>query len=188
MTLNVLGTKQTNTSFPKIFFISDLCPWAWFYIEGFCYKFSSQSLTWNSSKTACNNMESTLAVVDSGEKQIAIAAKLGSQNHWIGLYRDHEDTSRWLWIDSSQLCKDCGYWSRREPNNLNKAEGCGEMQSWDDGKWNDRNCSRKLRYICQKRGRYHSFVDSSVIRESSFIVFNWLRAGSRVRNFLSQNI
>ena len=104
-------------------------------------------------------MESRLAVVDSEEKQAEIAAKLKYQNHWIGLYRDPEDTSRWLWIDSSRLCNGCGYWEAREPNNYNGTfEGCGEMLSWDDGGWNDLSCSRKRRYICQKRGWYYSLL------------------------------
>jgi len=60
------------------------------YLKGFWYKFSSQSLTWNAAKTACENMGAMLAVVDSKEKQNGIATKLKGQNHWIGLYRDPE--------------------------------------------------------------------------------------------------
>ena len=98
-------------------------------------------------------MESRLAVVDSEEKQAEIAAKLKYRKYWIGLYRDPEDTSRWLWIDSSRLCKGCGYWNEREPNNYNGTfEGCGEVQYVYNGGWNDLRCSRKRRYICQKRG------------------------------------
>ena len=162
---HALGTKQlqANASFLTIFFISGSCPQAWIYLQGFCYKFSFQSLTWNASKTACRNMDSTLAVVDSEEKQIKIAAELKNPEYWIGLYRDPEDTSRWLWIDSSRLCKDCGYWGRGEPNNMNKDEGCGVMKSRFSGFWNDQSCSQKIRYICQKRGWYDSFVDQSII-------------------------
>ena len=182
---HALGTKQANASFPTIFFISELCPWPWIYIEGFCYTFSFQSLTWNASKIACKNMESTLAVVDSAEKQLRISAELkGWQDHWIGLYRDPQDTSRWLWIDSSRLCEGCGHWITGEPNNYKAYEGCVEMRYQHSGRWNDQSCSKKRRYICQKRSWYYSFVDKSVIRENSFIVINWLRAGSRARNFL----
>ena len=130
-------------------------------------------------------MESTLAVVDSAEKQVAIADELkGWQDHWIGLYRDPEDTSSWLWIDSSRLFEGCGYWREGEPNNYKADEGCVEMRYRYSGRWYDQSCSDKRRYICQKRGWYYSFVDKSVIRENSFIVINWLRAGSRARNFL----
>ena len=104
-------------------------------------------------------MESTLAVVDSDEKQIAIAAILKDQDHWIGLYRHPNETSRWLWIDSSRLCKGCGSWKVGEPNNYLKAEGCGEMHSSFSGRWNDLSCSMKFHYICQKMGWYYSFVD-----------------------------
>jgi len=129
-----------------------------------------------------------LAVVDSSEKQIAIAelAKLNDQIYWIGLYRDPEDTSGWLWVDWSRLCNGCGYWNTGEPKN--RHEGCGEMLPSKSGLWNDRNCSATHGYICQKKGWYYSFVDKIVTRENYFIVINWLWAGSRVRNFLSHKI
>ena len=180
--------KLLTQAFWQFLSISELCPRAWIYLEGFCYKFSSQSLTWNAAKTACKNMESTLAVVASEEKQIAIAAKLPkAPNHWIGLYRDPEDTSRWLWIDSSRLCEGCGYWSSGRPDNSKADKGCGAMGFWISGRWYDQSCSVRLHYTCQKRGWYYSFVDKGVVRENYFIVINWLRAGSRVRNFLIQN-
>ena len=172
--IHALVTKQANVSFPTIFFISELCPHPWIYIEGFCYKFSSQSLTWNESKTACKNMESTLAVLDSNENQIEIAAILIDQSRWIGLYRDPEDTSRWLWIDSSRLCKRCRHWSRGQPNNYKNAEGCGEMRT--DGKWNENSCLKKRRYICQKRGWYYSFVSLENISSLWLIVWGKARA------------
>lgn len=134
------------------FFILESCPQAWMYLKGFCYKFSSQSLTWNAAKTACENMGAMLAVVDSKEKQNGIATKLKGQNHWIGLYRDPEDTSRWLWVDWSRLSNGCGYWSAGEPNNYKgRFEGCGEMWSSKSGLWNDESCSTKRRYICMPK-------------------------------------
>ena len=118
-------------------------------------------------------MESTLAVVDSAEKQVAIADELkGWQDHWIGLYRDPEDTSSWLWIDSSRLFEGCGYWREGEPNNYKADEGCVEMRYRYSGRWYDQSCSDKRRYICQKRGWYYSFVDKGVVRENYFIVIN----------------
>ena len=86
-------------------------------------------------------MGSTLAVVDSEEKQNAIAAHLKGSAHWIGLYRDPEDKSRWLWVDWSRLCNGCGYWFRGEPNNSGGKEDCGEMWPSKSGLWNDLRCS-----------------------------------------------
>ena len=110
-------------------------------------------------------MGSTLAVLDSKEKQNAIAANLkGTAHYWIGLYRDPEDTSRWLWVDWSRLCNGCGYWYKGEPNNSGGKEDCGEMWPFKSGLWNDVTCSRRSRYICQKRGWFNSFLNKSVIR------------------------
>lgn len=97
-------------------------------------------------------MGSTLAVVDSKETQNAIAANLTGPVHWIGLYRDPEDDSRWLWVNWSRLCNGCGYWFRGEPNNSGRKEDCGEMWPFKNGLWNDAPCSISRRYICQKRG------------------------------------
>jgi len=105
-----------------------------------------------------------LAVVDSKEKQKRIATQLNGQFHWIGLYRDPKDTSRWLWVDGSRLCNSCSYWHEKEPNNYGGTfEGCGEMYNFWPGLWNDWICWGKHRFICQKKGWYYSFVDQSVI-------------------------
>ena len=98
-----------------------------------------------------------LAVVDSNEKQNAIAALVtfNGQSYWIGLYGDPENASLWRWVDWSRLCYGCGHWDEGEPNNYGgRFEGCVEMQSYGRGFWNDLPCSRKLRYICQKKGGY----------------------------------
>ena len=143
-------------------------------------------------------MDSMLAVVDSKEKQIAIArkAKLNRRRYWIGLYRDPRDTSSWLWVDSSRLCNGCGHWGAGQTNNVGESQGCGAMNLFfDSGLLNDQRCWSKNRYICQKKGWYFSYVDKIVTRfnlkydyENYFIVLNWLWAGSRVRNFLSDRI
>ena len=167
---HALGTKQVNANFARylFFFYLGSCPQAWIYHEGFCYKFSSQSLAWKEAKTACENMGSMLAVVDSNETQIEIArlAKLNNQiYYWIGLYRDPENTSRWLWVDWTRLCNVCGYWSAGEPNNHNgRFEGCGELWPSRSGLWNDESCSRLRHYICQKKGWYYSLVDKIATR------------------------
>ena len=158
---------QVNTTFLIFFFILEStlsCAKDWIYLEGFCYKFSSQSLPWAAAQAACEDMGSTLAVVDSKEKQNAIAANLKGQVHRIGLYRDPEDKSRWLWVDWSRLCNGCGYWFSGEPNNSGGKEDCGEMWPSKSGLWNDAPCSLSRRYICQKRGLFNFFVNKRVIR------------------------
>ena len=137
-------------------------------------------------------MDSMLAVVDSTEKQIAIARllDLNEESYWIGLYRDPKDTSSWLWVDSSRLCNGCGYW-----NAIQLGGDCVVVEWWLSSRWIEESCSWLNHYICQKKGWYFSCVDKIVTRfnlkydyENYLIVVNWLWAGSRVRNFLSDRI
>ena len=101
-------------------------------------------------------MGSTLAVVNSQEKQNAIAARLNDDRpYWIGLYRDPQDTSRWLWTDGSRLA----YWDEGEPNNDNgDFEGCGEMRPERSGLWNDKECAMRRHYVCEKNGWFNSLI------------------------------
>ena len=167
------GAEQVNAGFLTFFFILEStpsCPQDWIYLQGSCFKFSSQSLRWDAAQTACEDLGSTLAVVDSKEKQNALAAKLKGQRHWIGLYRDPEYSSRWLWVDRSRLCNDCGYWFRGEPNNSGGNEDCGEMWPSKSGRWNDVRCSLRRRYICQKKGWFNSFYK----KVSLNLIFNMI--------------
>lgn len=156
-----MGTKQDNASFLTFFFILGSCPKNWIYLEGSCYKYSSQSLTWSAAKTDCEKMGSMLAVVDSKEKQNAIATQFKNKRFWIGLYRDPKDTSRWLWVDGSRLS--FSNWGPGEPNNYRGwFEGCGEV--WPSGRWNDARCGLSRRdHLCQMNGWFNSFVNKSVI-------------------------
>ena len=57
-------------------------------------------------------MGSKLAMVTSQAEQQALASKI-SQDVWIGLHRDPNDHSRWMWVDGSRATYT--HWRNREP-------------------------------------------------------------------------
>jgi len=79
-----------------------------------CYKFSSSTLRWNSAKSACEALGSKLAVLNSQDEQQFLVTKVVNKA-WIGLHRDPNDTSRWLWVDGSYAIYT--NWNDGEPNN-----------------------------------------------------------------------
>ena len=77
---------------------------------------------------------------------------------WIGLYRDPKNGSRWLWVDESLVTYT--NWYTGQPSDSGGAEDCVELFTpLYGGKWNDKNCNRSLRYVCEISGKKeHDFV------------------------------
>ena len=94
-------------------------------------------------------MGSKLAMVTSQAEQQALASKI-SQNVWIGLHRDPNDNSRWMWVDGSRATYT--HWNNGEPNDHGGNEDCTHMFP-PAGKWNDMPCSYGLQYLCETKGR-----------------------------------
>ncbi|CAH3191186.1 unnamed protein product, partial [Porites evermanni] len=128
---------------------SGICPNNWIRLKGSCYKVSSGSTNWNAAKSACEAMGSKLAILTSQAEQQALASKI-SQDVWIGLHRDPNDNSRWMWVDGSRTTYT--HWSNREPNDHGGNEDCTYMFP-PAGKWNDSPCSHGRQYLCETKGR-----------------------------------
>ncbi|KAJ7362200.1 hypothetical protein OS493_013298, partial [Desmophyllum pertusum] len=124
-----------------------VCSNNWVDMQGSCYKFFSTALNWNASKSACKKLGSKLVVINSQAEQQALGSKIpDAQLTWIGLYRDPNNESRWLWVDGTRPTYT--HWDTGEPNNVQ--EECTHMnpkvQGW---KWNDLRCTGSLPYICE---------------------------------------
>ena len=104
--------------------------------------------SWNSAKSACEAMRSTLAMVKSQAEQQAVASII-SEKTWIGLQRDSKDNSPWLWVDGSNATY--VNWADGKPDNSGGEEFC--VQMFAKGKWNDRRCSAAHSYLCETKGR-----------------------------------
>ncbi|CAH3186199.1 unnamed protein product, partial [Porites lobata] len=133
-----------------------LCPRGWLSsFHGVCFKVHSNDLDWNSAKSACEALGSSLAVPNSKAKSREFPQLLkragASKRFWIGLYRDPKNERRWLWVDGSTVY--ITSWNTGEPNNARSNEDCGEifMRS-GESKWNDETCSFRRPYICEING------------------------------------
>ncbi|XP_068754308.1 C-type lectin mannose-binding isoform-like isoform X2 [Montipora capricornis] len=125
-----------------------VCPREWQHINGSCYKVSSTSVNWNAAKSACEAMGSSLAMLKTHAEQQAVWRKV-RERVWIGLHRNANDSSQWLWVDGSRVTET--NWNTGEPNNHKGVpEGCAEMLSSSyQGKWNDAPCSTTHLYLCE---------------------------------------
>lgn len=94
-------------------------------------------------------MGSKLAMVTSQVEQQALASKI-SKDVWIGLHRDRNDNSRWMWVDGARATYT--HWRNGEPNDQGGNEDCTHMYP-PIGKWNDEPCSRGRQYLCETKGR-----------------------------------
>ena len=130
------------------YFISGPCPDSWIPgVYGSCYRISSNTLGWNSAKSACEALGSRLAVLHSQE-ELQLLERKGAENTWIGLHRDSKDKSLWLWVDGSHAIYT--NWYHGKPSDSEGKKDCAEivLRSFE-GKWNDRKCNDSLRFICE---------------------------------------
>ena len=90
-------------------------------------------------------------------EQQALASSVAKPT-WIGLHRDPKNMSRWLWVDESLVTYT--NWHTGEPNDFGGDENCVELlTSYRGAEWNDKNCNRSLRYVCEISGKAeHDFV------------------------------
>ena len=140
-------------------FFSVLCPRGWLSdFHGGCFKVHYNPLNWTSAKSACEALESSLAVLSSKAKLREFPQLLksagASTRLWIGLYRDPKNERRWLWVDGSIVY--ITSWSTGEPNNAGSNEDCGAIYMWSGkSKWNDSPCYHSFPYICEINGKYN---------------------------------
>ncbi|XP_036408999.1 C-type mannose receptor 2-like [Megalops cyprinoides] len=115
-----------------------------------CYQFNFQStLSWNEARLSCQQQGADLLSITELHEQTYINGLLTgySSTLWIGL-NDLDINGGWQWADSSPV--KFLYWEPDQPNHSDE-ENCAVIRTEMTGRWQNRDCSMALPYICKKR-------------------------------------
>ncbi|KAJ1084940.1 hypothetical protein NDU88_005078 [Pleurodeles waltl] len=138
------------------------CQEEWTFQNPHCYYFSEEKLSWWNSRGRCASHKSKLVSVNSREEQIFINSRLQNPHDkfWIG-YSDSQKEGQWHWEDGSS--GSLGFWNRYQPDNYNDAEDCvTTVQYGSPYSWNDDQCWKGFRYICEKDADQVLFNSTSI--------------------------
>ncbi|XP_053086704.1 CD209 antigen-like protein E [Pangasianodon hypophthalmus] len=126
----------------------DSCKWCFNFNSSF-YCMSNETKSWEESRQNCSSRGADLVIINSREEHEFISQQLGGSQAWIGL-SDRDREGEWKWVDGTPLTTE--YWAPGEPSN-GTDEDCAEIYYTDSNKavWNDKKCSVKLHWICEKR-------------------------------------
>ncbi|KAG7505964.1 hypothetical protein JOB18_044116 [Solea senegalensis] len=115
-----------------------------------CYQFNFQAtLSWSEARISCQQQGADLLSVTKLHEQTYINGLLTGYSAalWIGL-NDLDVNGGWQWADSSPL----KYlnWEQDQPNHAEE-ENCAVIRTESSGRWQSRDCSVALPYVCKKR-------------------------------------
>ena len=153
------GNHTSNTSKNSSnYLLGPKCPRDWVLsLHGECFKVFSNGSDWNSAKSACEELGSDLAVLNSKAKLrgflASAAAAYKEYNLWIGLHRDPTHKPSWYWVGGLQVT--FVTWDSGQPGDKVQVEDCGVLRI-SSKKWHDYACSgHRLGYICESNGKYN---------------------------------
>ncbi|CAJ1076237.1 C-type mannose receptor 2 [Xyrichtys novacula] len=115
-----------------------------------CYQFNFQAtLSWSEARISCQQQGADLLSITKVHEQTYINGLLTGYSAalWIGL-NDLDINGGWQWADSSPL----KYlnWEPDQPNHAEE-ENCAVIRTESSGRWQNRDCSVALPYVCKKR-------------------------------------
>uniref|UniRef100_A0A4W6FIQ0 Mannose receptor C-type 2 n=1 Tax=Lates calcarifer TaxID=8187 RepID=A0A4W6FIQ0_LATCA len=115
-----------------------------------CYQFNFQAtLSWSEARISCQQQGADLLSITKLHEQTYINGLLTGYSAalWIGL-NDLDINGGWQWADSSPL----KYlnWEQDQPNHAEE-ENCAVIRTESSGRWQNRDCSVALPYVCKKR-------------------------------------
>ncbi|XP_041036041.1 C-type lectin domain family 4 member E-like [Carcharodon carcharias] len=124
-----------------------LCPSGWKIHNQHCYRFSTDTVNWDSAKQQCESQTSHLIIINTEQEQNFIKKSLESNpgDYWIGL-TDRESEGNWKWVDGTPVS--FTQWYQGKPNNWKGNENCALIRT---SGWNDYICSDHFPFICEKR-------------------------------------
>ncbi|XP_007950942.1 C-type lectin domain family 5 member A [Orycteropus afer afer] len=133
--------KRNNSVIPTNSY-GTVCPRGWDLHQGRCFLLATSELSWKESKSFCEAEGSTLAIVDTPEKQKFLQDITGAEKYFIGLtYKPAE--KRWQWINNSNF--------KGDVINFNQNFNCvtiGLTKTFDAA-----SCDTNYRWICEKNAQ-----------------------------------
>ncbi|CAL4123430.1 unnamed protein product, partial [Meganyctiphanes norvegica] len=116
-----------------------------------CFTFSSENedaLTWEEARNTCASKGGQLATLQDPEAVMAyVIDNYDGKLFWAG-GSDNQDEGRWVWVNGDTMGEQFP-WMSNEPNNHDGLENC-LLVNWNDYGYNDLDCNRKHRYICNQ--------------------------------------
>uniref|UniRef100_A0A3Q3EI28 Mannose receptor, C-type 2 n=1 Tax=Labrus bergylta TaxID=56723 RepID=A0A3Q3EI28_9LABR len=115
-----------------------------------CYQFNFHAtLSWSEARISCQQQGAELLSITKLHEQTYINGLLTGYSAalWIGL-NDLDINGGWQWADSSPL----KYlnWETEQPNHAEEVN-CAVIRTESSGRWQNRDCSVALPYVCKKR-------------------------------------
>ncbi|XP_004460475.1 C-type lectin domain family 5 member A isoform X2 [Dasypus novemcinctus] len=137
----IFGSSTVNFS-PTRSYETQVCPRGWEFHQGKCFFLSTTESSFNQSRNYCIAEESTLAIVNTPEKQKFLLDIAGAEKYFIGLmYQPAE--KKWQWINNSVF--------NGNITNQDKPFNCatlGLTQTFDAA-----SCDVNYRWICEKNAK-----------------------------------
>ncbi|XP_067686886.1 perlucin-like protein [Haliotis asinina] len=131
--------------------VDGVCPPGWTPFEDSCYDVIMEKEEWAEASLICGTYHGYLAVIESSSENDFVKGLMRSSGVneavWIGasdLFQ--EGVFRWAATNQKLSFTD---WRAGEPNNMNTAENCVEIEYYLQDQWNDNLCSKKQPFICE---------------------------------------
>ncbi len=116
--------------------------------EGYDYTFHNDLKTWQGAQEFCTQEGSNLVMEKSVSVYNFVNLTWGNESFWIGVH-DKSVEDQFEYVDGSLVT--LTFWAQGQPDNSG-GEDCVH-HSGNQWKWNDNECSNKLKFLCQKGRR-----------------------------------
>lgn len=103
--------------------------------------FVAETKSWRDAQNHCRGLSSDLVSILSSAQNEAVHNVSGSQEVWIGLFKD-----TWKWSDGSN--SSFRFWKPAQPNYLDR-QHCTAAIFKDGGEWNNLRCTSNRNFVCR---------------------------------------
>ncbi|XP_033951501.2 uncharacterized protein [Pseudochaenichthys georgianus] len=126
------------------------CQQGWRENEDRCYFFSTDVRTWMEANAFCIAQNSNLMSVQDIHERLWVRTQIGTETFWFGL-NDQVSENVFEWSDGSTFIPYLSYWMNGQPDNWGDEPGedCVQVVGESQGRWSDKNCNVKRKYICK---------------------------------------